>query len=56
MQSFKLIKSPNQEKEDPINTPDTSRAGMRGQHFLIELFQYASEAQIKIMALALSFF
>ena len=41
MQSFKLIKSPNQENEDPNDTPHTSRAGMPGQHFLIELFQYA---------------
>ena len=41
MQSFKLIKSPNQESEDPNDTPHTSRAGMSGQHFFIELFQYA---------------
>ena len=40
MQSFKLIKSPNQESEDPNDTPHTSGAGMPGQHF-IELFQYA---------------
>ena len=40
MQSFKLIKSPNQESEDPNDTPHTSGAGMPGQHFLIELFQY----------------
>ena len=41
MQSFTLIKSPNQESEDPNDTPHTSRAGMPGQHFFIELFQYA---------------
>ena len=42
MQSFKLIKSPNQESEDdPIDNPHTSRAGMPGQKFFIELFQYA---------------
>ena len=41
MQSFKLTKSPNQESEDPKDTPHTSRAGMPGQHFFIELFQYA---------------
>ena len=41
MQSFKLIKSPNQESEDPNDTPHTSGAGMPGQHFSIELFQYA---------------
>ena len=41
MQSFKLIKSPNQESEDPNDSPHTSRAGMPGQHFFIELFQYA---------------
>ena len=41
MQSFKLIKSPNQENEDPNDIPHTSRAGMPGQHFFIELFQYA---------------
>ena len=41
MQFFKLIKSPNQESEIPNNTPHTSRAGMSGQHFLKELFEYA---------------
>ena len=41
MQSFKLIKSPNQESEDRNDTPHTSRAGTPGQHFLIEVFQYA---------------
>ena len=41
MQSFKLIKPPNQGSEDPIDTPHTSRAEMPGQHFFIELFQYA---------------
>ena len=41
MQSFKLIKSPNPESEDPNDIPHTSRAGMPGQHFFIELFQYA---------------
>ena len=41
MQSFKLIKSPNQESEDPNDTTHTSRAGMTGQHFFIEIFQYA---------------
>ena len=42
MQPFKLIKSPNQESEDPNDTPHTSRAGMPGQHFFIELFQLAA--------------
>ena len=41
MQSFKLIKSPNQESEDPNDIPPISRAGMPGQHFFIEIFQYA---------------
>ena len=41
MQPFKLIKSPNHENEDPNDTSHTSRAGMPGQHFFIELFQYA---------------
>ena len=41
MQSYKLIKSPNQEREDQNDTPHTSRAGMPSQHFPIELFQYA---------------
>ena len=41
MQSFKLSKSPNQECEEENDTPQSSRAGMPGQHFLIELFQYA---------------
>ena len=41
MQSFKLIKSPNQESEEPTGIPRTSRTGMPGQHFLIEFFQLA---------------
>ena len=41
MESLKLIKSPNQEIEDPKNTSHTSRAGMPGQLFLTEFFQYA---------------
>ena len=41
MQSLKLIKSLNQASEDPNDTPHTARAGMPGQHFLIELLQYA---------------
>ena len=41
MQSFKLIKSLNQESEEPNDTPHTFRAGMLGQLFFIELFQYA---------------
>ena len=41
MQSFKLIKSSNQESEDPNDIPHKSRAGTPGQHFFIELFQYA---------------
>ena len=40
MQNFKLIKSPNQESEDPNDTPHISRAGMPGQNFFIQLFQY----------------
>ena len=41
MQSFKLIKSSNQESEDPNDTPHTSRAGLPVQHLFIELFQDA---------------
>ena len=41
MQSFKLIKSPNQQSEDPKNTTHISRAGLPGEHFFIALFQYA---------------
>ena len=41
MQFLKLIKAPEQESEEPNDTPHTSRAGMPGQHFLIESFQYA---------------
>ena len=41
MQSFKLIKSPKQESEDPNDTPHTSRAGMPGEQIFIEIFQYA---------------
>ena len=55
MQSFTLIKSPNQESEDPKDNPHTSRAGMPGQHFLLKYSNTPSEKQIKIMALALSF-
>ena len=55
MQSFKLNQSPNQESEDPNDTPHTSRAGMPSQHFLIELFQYAVGDTIKNNGLALSF-
>ena len=39
MQSFKLMKSRNQESEDPNDIPHTSRAGMPGQHIFIQLFQ-----------------
>ena len=31
MQSFKLVKSTNQESEDPNDTPHLSRAGISGQ-------------------------
>ena len=55
MQSFKLIKSPNPESEDPNDPPHTSRAEMPGQHFFIELFQYAVGDTNKKIALALSF-
>ena len=41
MQSFKLIKTTNQESEDPNDTPHTSGAATPGQHFFIEPFQYA---------------
>ena len=41
MQSFKLIKFPNQESENPNSTPHTSRAGLPGHQFFIEIFQYA---------------
>ena len=40
MQSFKLIKSPNQESEDPNDTPHKSRAGCPANIFCIELFLY----------------
>ena len=40
MQSFKLIKSPNKESEDPNDTPHSSRGGMPRQYFFIEVFQY----------------
>ena len=55
MQSFKLIKSPNQESEEPNDSPHTSGAGMPGQHFLLNFSNTPSETQIKIMASALSF-
>ena len=55
MQSFKLIKSPNQESEDPNDIPHTSRAGMPGQHFFIELFQYAVGDTNKINGLSTQF-
>ena len=55
MQSFNIIKSPNQECEDPNDTPHTFRAGMPGQHFFIELIQNDAVDTKKIMALALSF-
>ena len=41
MQSFKLIKSPNQQSEESNETPHIPTAGTSGQHFYIELFQYA---------------
>ena len=41
MQSFELIKSPNQENEESNDTPHPSRAGMPDLQFFIELFQYA---------------
>ena len=41
MQSCKLIKSPCQESEEPNEAPLRSRAGIPGQHFFIEIFQYA---------------
>ena len=41
MQSFKLIISPNQESEETNEKPHTYGDGMSGQHFFIELFQYA---------------
>ena len=41
MQSFKRIKSPNQESEDTKYSPHTSRAGLPGDHFLNETIQYA---------------
>ena len=55
MQSFEVIKSPNQKSEDPIDTPHTSTAGTPSQHFFIDLFQYAAGDGNKKMALALSF-
>ena len=41
MQSFTLIRTPNQEGEKQNDTPRKSRAGVPSQHFLIEMFQYA---------------
>ena len=55
MQSFKLIKSPNQEIEDPIDPPHIPTAVMPGQNFFNELFQDAVGNTNKKMALALSF-
>ena len=55
MQSFKLHKSPNQESEDPNDTPHTSRAAMPGQHFFTELFQYAVGDTIKNIGLSTQF-
>ena len=55
MESFKLIKSQNQESEDPIDTPHTSRAGLPGQHFFIEIFQYAGRDK-KNIGLSSQFF
>ena len=55
MQSFKLIRSPNQESEDPKDTPHTSRVGMPGQHFFIELFQFAVGDTIKTNGLSTLF-
>ena len=55
MQSFKLIKSPNQESEDPSDTSHTFRAGIPGQHFFIELFQYAAGDTIENNGLSTQF-
>ena len=41
MQLLKQIKSANRKSEEPDDTPQTSRAGVPGQHFVIEFFQYA---------------
>ena len=40
MQSFRVIKSPNQESEVSNDTPHTSGAETPSQHFLTEIFQY----------------
>ena len=55
MQSFQIIKAPNQGSEDPNDTPHTSRAGIPGQHFSIDLFQYAVGDTIKSFGLSTQF-
>ena len=55
MQSFKPIKYLNQESDESIETPQTSRAGMPGQHFFIQLFQYAVVDTIKNDGLSTQF-
>ena len=55
MQSFKLIESPNQKSENPNDIPHTSRAGVSGQHFFNELFQYAVGDTIKNIGLSTQF-
>ena len=55
MQSFKLIESPIQVSEEPNDTPNTFRAGIAGQHFLLEIFQNSVGDKYIKLALALSF-
>ena len=55
MQTLKLIKYPNQQIEEPIDSPHNARAGMHSQNFLIENFQYATGETIKIIALSTQF-
>ena len=55
MQSFKLIKSTNQQSEDPIDTPHTSRAGRPANTFLLNYSNTPSETQIRILVLSTQF-
>ena len=55
MQSFTQIKSPNQQSEESNETPHVPTAGMSGQHFYIESFQYAVRDKIKNNGLSTQF-
>ena len=56
MECFKPIRSLNRENEDPNDTPHTSGARMPGQHFLIDLLQYAVGDTNKNHGLSIQFF